>query len=343
MRCLFHTIKLKKIWRIKNTCKNLQKNKIETVFTILETNLSTEILLSLTDFKSINICELESYNIDELLKIFDNCLKKRDFDEQNFVDALRIKSKDFEYLKTAYASLIGLKSTILEVNQHKELDGNNLQLLNFIEQEIKSENYFILKYLWVSLGCSAGERAYLNILSDINSLPYLKYFSDSAVRGINRNILLFIDEPDLYCHPDWQRKMLYELIETFELLYEEHSVHIIFSTHSPLFLSDIPQENIVLLDKTEKGVSAVKKNMKQTFGANIFDLYNNSFLLDSFIGEFATQKIGAAIRKISEWYNQNIAIPCDELHKAEELVDLIGEPILKNKLKSILHQLQKRA
>lgn len=344
MRCGIRNVdfSLLHICAIHKFAKDSQKIEMKTISTVLATNLITEILLSLTDFKSINICDFKSYNIDELLKIFDSCLKKQDLAEENSDITLRIKGNEFNYFQTAYKSLKCLQSTILEVNKYEELEGNNLQFLDFIEQEIKAENYFILKYIWLSCGYSAGERAYLNILSDISALSYLQYFSDSALQGVNQNILLFLDEPDLYCHPTWQRQMLYELIETFELLYEKHSVHIIFATHSPLFLSDIPNSNVVLLDERKSEDHSLQTAKKKTFGANIFDLYNDEFLMESFIGKFAQHKIGEVIRKISTWSNLERFVSNEELHNAELIVDLVGEPILKNKLKSMLSKIRER-
>lgn len=311
------------------------------VYSNLRINLITEILLSLIDF-GVAICTLKSYDLKDLLEILEN---KNLNETTNFNENQRkIKQNELQYFKQANESIEKLKDIIPNVERESNfLLDSNPQFVEYIYNEVKSRNSFVLKYFWLSYACSAGERAFLNILSALNSIIYFRYLSNSAVNGTNKQIILILDEPDLYCHPEWQRKMLHEIIESLELLYRDYSFHIIFSTHSPLFLSDVPRENTVVLDRKENGICVADGTGKQTFGANVFDLYNNSFLLDSFIGEFAQQKIGDIIKKISGWYSCNIKAPNNELHETEAIIDLIGEPILKNKLKSILRQLQERA
>lgn len=65
-----------------------------------------------------------------------------------------------------------------------------------------------------------------------------------------------------------------------------HGVNITLITHSPFVLSDIPESNILFLNK--KGQS---NPFGHTFGANIHAMLNNSFMLDSTIGEYARKSI----------------------------------------------------
>lgn len=41
------------------------------------------------------------------------------------------------------------------------------------------------------------------------------------------NILLLIDEIDLYCHPSWQQKLLNHLIREVKFIFKEKNVQII--------------------------------------------------------------------------------------------------------------------
>ena len=315
----------------------------DSIYSNLRVNLITEILLSLSDFEA-NLCELKSYDdIEGLLQILEKRIENLKEVEEFGIDTKTIKQNELEYFKTANKSIEKLKYIIPKIESEEiVLLDENLSLVDYLYEEIRSKQSFVIKYFWLSYMCSAGERAFLNICSDLNSFLDFKYLSNYAINGINKNVLLILDEPDLYCHPEWQRKMLHEIIESLELLYQGYSFHIIFSTHSPLFLSDVPRENTVMLDKKENGVCVVERKDKQTFGANIFDLYNDSFLLDSFIGEFAQQKISAIIRKISVWYSQDIKVPKNDLRETAAIIDLIGEPILKNKLNNMLRQIQER-
>lgn len=321
--------------------KNLKSNK-ETAYTNLLINLTTEILFAIYDL-DINIFFLKSFDIDYLLGIMKEGIEN--YREEDDVWTFRsTKENELNYFKDAHSSLTKLEKILTKSNIIDEKDltpWDNKELLDFLVEEFKSNNSYILKYIWVSLGCSAGERAFLNLFSWVNSIPYIKHFSNCNIEGVNRNILLFIDEPDLYCHPEWQRKMVSELIKMVETQYRGHNVHIILSTHSPLFLSDIPNENVIRLSRDENGKILAEKVDEKTFGANIFDLYNNSFFLDAFIGEFAQKKINDAIKVIASAYKSNIETTSEELYKASKIVDLIGEPVLKNKLYDMLSYIRR--
>ena len=54
--------------------------------------------------------------------------------------------------------------------------------------------------------------------------------------------IVLIDEIDMHLHPLWQRKVIDSLHETFP------KVQFIFTTHSPTVLTNVPKENIRILD-----------------------------------------------------------------------------------------------
>ncbi len=112
-------------------------------------------------------------------------------------------------------------------------------------------------------------------------------------------------------------------------------IQFIISTHSPFMLSDIPQKNIIFLDKDEQGNCKVVdglKDKKQTFGANIHTLLSDSFFMeDGLMGEFAKGKIDEVIDYLN---NKDTKIKDDE--QAQQLIDIIGEPIVKNQLQKML-------
>ncbi len=107
-----------------------------------------------------------------------------------------------------------------------------------------------------------------------------------------KNIVLLLDEIELYHHPDYQRVFLSTLIKQInELNLKIESIQIILLTHSPFILSDISSSNILRLKEGNP-----EKIEEQTFGANIHDLLANDFFLDKgFMGEFAKQKINNVI------------------------------------------------
>src|SRR5437868_568095 len=72
-----------------------------------------------------------------------------------------------------------------------------------------------------------------------------------------------------------------------------NNLNILFSTHSPFILSDIPSQSIL---KLKKGKTIPYDKQTQTFGANIHELLANEFFLSNgFMGQHAKKKIEEAI------------------------------------------------
>ena len=132
---------------------------------------------------------------------------------------------------------------------------------------------------------------------------------------------------------------------------EVRKIQIIISTHDPLTLSDIPNYNIVYIDriKNEKSdivhISEGDSKPKQSFGANVHDLLANSFFLeDGLMGDFAKDKIektiewlGKKLKSIQENTDANL----DEVQSVKQyhlaIINIIDEPLLKHKLEEMYY------
>lgn len=110
-------------------------------------------------------------------------------------------------------------------------------------------------------------------------------------------------------------------------------LQIIFTTHDPLTLSDMPNSNIVYLKKVN-GRTVVLDELakpKKSFAANITDLLADSFFIDNgLMGEFAKEKISSIINWLND-DNRNPAVK--EFYK--QVIEIIDEPLLKYKLKEM--------
>ena len=196
--------------------------------------------------------------------------------------------------------------------------------LNFLAEfldlykKLSNPNFFVFE--WRNM--SSGERALLDLYSVLYSIV-------NEIK--NDNILLLIDEGELYLHPEWQRQYIKTLIDYLSVIYKDKNIQIIFASNSPFLISDIPRNNVIVLDKIDdKIVVSNTKIKKQTFGANISTLLNDSFFMESSIGEFAKYKINDVIQKIKNLENHLD----DEEYKQyiKKFIDLIDEPIIKRKL-----------
>ncbi|MFW2307392.1 AAA family ATPase [Aliarcobacter butzleri] len=190
---------------------------------------------------------------------------------------------------------------------------------------------------------SSGQKAILFIFARINDA-----IQKINQKNPNENILILLDEADLKLHLEWQRKFLYDLIE-FLNNNPNNKFYILYATHSPMILSDITNDRVVFLRKREdnSNFSEDKQDFtRSTFGANIYDIYNDSFFVTHFMGEFAQDKINEVIKIIDESKekkekNPNEFMPNEKALDNLKIVKSIGEPLLRNKLEDEIKSLVK--
>lgn len=171
---------------------------------------------------------------------------------------------------------------------------------------------------------------------------------------IYSNFNIVLDEIELYYHPEQQRSFVNDLLLyikkiDFIDLYKNHipKINVIFITHSPFILSDIPKQNVLFLDKGRP----CDYDRMNSFGANITDLLADSFFIkDGLIGDFAKDKVDKTIK----WINLQIFKKENELENPFELnekefsyykkiIQIIDEPLLKMKLAEMIDELNNGA
>lgn len=143
---------------------------------------------------------------------------------------------------------------------------------------------------------SSGEKQKLYFQSAI--IYHLRNINSIAEEKIHyHSVNLIFEEIELYFHPEWQRTLIFDLMRSIRSAYIPNitSVNMIFVTHSPYILSDIPKSNVLFL---KEGMPAYEMQ-ENTFGANINSLLKNGFFLPSLpMGEFAYRKINNLFEKL---------------------------------------------
>ncbi|MDZ7817235.1 MAG: AAA family ATPase [Aliarcobacter sp.] len=200
-----------------------------------------------------------------------------------------------------------------EINYLLDLSSTDIFRIDIIDKNDKKFNEL-----------SFGEQQLLKVL---NIIYYLANTKDIE------KLLIFLDEIDIGFHPEWQKKVIKYILQLTKIM-EDKEFHLLVSAHSPFILSDIPNQNIVFLNKDEKGNCKNVTNDTNigTFGANIHTLLSHGFFMkDGLMGEFAKSKIDLAIK----YLNQKI-LTKDELDYCENIISIIGEPIIKRQLQKML-------
>ena len=209
----------------------------------------------------------------------------------------------------------------------------NMVSLKPLVDHIQSSPSFILKYLDIrNFELSSGERALLNLVSRLYFTSQMDSFFEGMEFGWNDSILLLIDEIDLYLHPEWQRQIIKDLLDTIKTIFPENYFQIIITSHSPIILSDIPKENAIFLRRNTNGKIIQDKHHFQTFGANIYTLYRDAFFIENGLamGEFAKETINSWILEIKAG-----GVDPDGVKKKSEL---IGEPIIRKRLEKLMQE-----
>lgn len=259
---------------------------------------------------SFHWCIPQIYDIIERIASFIENISEKEIDIQNpegTIKKIRINCKKknkklVELLKEYDSFLIPKSENSLDIS------------LKNIEDIVKIEEE----------GLSDGEKIKLQYFSTLNGL----------LRGELKNkeyITLLFDEIEIYLHPEWSRRFLYELIEELGR-YEDKKFKLIFATHSPFLIADVLAKDCIYLSKDEEGkIKAEIKEDVKTFGANIIDLFKNTMFLESTFGKFATEKIKGVVDKIEKAEKYS-----DIKHEVDFIIGEIGEKLISNKLKSMI-------
>lgn len=101
-------------------------------------------------------------------------------------------------------------------------------------------------------------------------------------------------------------------------------IQVLIATHSPIILSDIPKQNTVAMRRGADGTAIIVEN-EETFAANVFSLFKNSFFInEAGVGEFAFKKL--------EWIINQIHNGLSSKDTILKNITAIGDPYLKDKL-----------
>ena len=239
--------------------------------------------------------------------------------------------------------MLWLNSFKLQLNELKPSDLIEYALPGFfnIEFEFIDDNNEVVEFGKLS----SGEQ---QMILNTNSILYHLYNlqsvhnkpnadSESIIQRIKyKDINIVLDEIELYYHPEMQRQLVKSVIDSFENIKAKgedgiSSINVCFLTHSPFILSDIPRENVLRLsqDTNELGETNI-----ETFGANIYDLLEDTFFMkEGFIGSYAMTIIGKILNYIdTQDYNN------DEQNKMINLAELISDEIINAKLIEMLEE-----
>lgn len=316
------------------------------------TNLFLDKNGNFNHLKFMSFLKTNKSHITKKLRQTINFIEKTDIEE-----SIWNNSKDYAYKKL---SLEDFRLWLIE----NDSDYHKLSpsaLMNFalpgffnIDFEISTQTGSVVKLSELS----SGEQ---QMIFNINTITYHLYNLQSVhsesdandkhqvERLAYKNISIILDEIEIYYHPDMQRELTYNILNSLENIKEKGSVgieaiHLIYLTHSPFILSDVSSSNILRLNNGE-----IKTIKQQTFASNIHDLLANDFFLkEGSMGEYAKNEINNSIGWLNEQRSLKEKGKLDitnskfikDKKKYKGIIELIGERVLKIKLIEMLSYLE---
>ena len=143
-------------------------------------------------------------------------------------------------------------------------------------------------------------------------------------------------------HIEWSRNFINQLITIIDDLalsckdqtQEKIRIQLILTTHSPFIVSDVLNSSVIELSKKDIHSHVIEKPHNSSFAQNFQRIISDEFFMDKFCGEYAMHKVQHIIGII----RNNTKTTNEEQAKIEALIEEIGEPIVRNKIKQMFRR-----
>jgi predicted ATPase len=283
-------------------------------------------------FKSVFFCMLASHITDRLSNpIFQNeyylILRKyfEDFNYDDFEDLIG-KLCSFELmgskLRDKYKAFQSLCDFLGEYERVSEsflvtLSNNQTEIEKMVNLVSCMYEYSPpVKYEFRQM--SSGEENIIKIFSRI-------YYGQKELQKFDKvtsRYLIILDEPDVSLHPEWERRLLKNILGFIEEMFKGSKVQIIISTNKPFILSDFTSENITVL-------GGMSRDGKSPFCNRISSILKNEFFLTNDLGLLA------------EEYLKSLSDRLDGLESNDNLYEKIGDDFLKKAVLGFINEKNK--
>jgi len=186
-----------------------------------------------------------------------------------------------------------------------EEKGNNVmnRVFENIENYIPDQNNLfpdeLLPYHWSKI--SSGEYQYGKVLGQIEEFGNrikIGHRGDSYEEYRFPNIILLMDEPETFMHPEMCRQFIFNIDRYLKNRHPDSTFQMLISTHSPFMLSDVLSSQVIKMDYDDLGRCVVSHGKSNAyFAANLYSIMADGFFLTYSIGERAR----VFLQKKFEW------------------------------------------
>lgn len=300
--------------------------------------------------QAINFLRYEFSTIDKNLISYNLDIEKLSNDIDAKIKAFKSKDEEIEKQEVELRRKEGKPSKFLPEDGYFYLPKSRFELVNFlppsffnIDIEFKSKGFYN--------DLSSGEKQKVfSINSIIYHLVNLKSV-DGETKVRYDFVNLIFDEVELYFHPEFQRTFIKDLLDYISRTnIAFKGINILFVTHSPFILSDIPKSNVLFLEvKPNSPYGLPVNNIGQTFASNIHELLSSGFFMNFTKGELALSKITEIIKfyeKVRESSGDDLEDLKTEFRSKmfdfRNVINIIGEDYIKEILENNLQYVESK-
>ena len=192
----------------------------------------------------------------------------------------------------------------------------------------------LLPYHWSYV--SSGEYQYAKIwgvLEEYGVRVKMMTQGQKYSEAIQPNLILLLDEPENYMHPEMCRTFIRNLNVLLSKRNPNTELQVLISTHSPFMLSDVMASQVIRMDYDENGKCVISESKKPYYAANIHSIMADGFFLEYTIGEqariFLEDKFKLLQRLIC--MNRNLSSSeKEELTMIRSLIPNIGDALIRH-------------
>lgn len=258
----------------------------------------------------------EGFGIKELATRIDDVRRKMILDYKTAIEKKNVNL--FTYPFWLISNIAFVPPSIYKIDFEFDTGGYFSRLSSGETQKIFSINTIL--YHLINLNSKHNSNLYTN--SEGKSID-IKY----------KFINIIFDEIELCFHPEMQKEFLNDLLYKINSTYllELKAINILFITHSPFILSDIPKQNVLFLDVKEGKSQPSEYKGDNTFGENIHEMFAGGFFMESTKGAFVESKIKEFLDELKKITKTEFSNRKEHFQK---LINLMGESYIKTILQN---------
>lgn len=192
----------------------------------------------------------------------------------------------------------------------------------------------LLPYHWSYV--SSGEYQYAKIwgvLEEYGVRVKMMTQGQKYSEAIQPNLILLLDEPENYMHPEMCRTFIRNLNVLLSKRNPNAELQVLISTHSPFMLSDVMASQVIKMDYDENGKCVISESKKPYYAANIHSIMADGFFLEYTIGEQARIFLEDKFKLLQRLtcMNRNLSSSeKEELTMIRSLIPNIGDALIRH-------------